>query len=194
MKCAVHTEIDATGYCRNCGKALCPECTRDVRGILYCEECLAAQVAKPQTGAGGANPTLAAVLGFIPGLGAVYNGEYAKALVHILVFVGLIHLADRIDAFGIAVAGFYLYMPFEAYRTAKARAMGRPSTDPFADMARGKPIGAVLLIALGVLLLLENFLPYSFWEHFDRFWPALLIIVGVWLLYRRGQAARGGTQ
>ena len=24
MKCAVHADVEATGYCRNCGKALCP--------------------------------------------------------------------------------------------------------------------------------------------------------------------------
>ncbi|MFZ0618535.1 MAG: hypothetical protein WAM01_07590, partial [Candidatus Acidiferrales bacterium] len=33
---------------------------------------------------------VAVVLGFIPGLGAVYNGEYVKALIHVLVFGGLI--------------------------------------------------------------------------------------------------------
>ena len=47
MKCAVHTDVDATGYCRNCGKALCPQCTREVRGALYCEECLAGMLAAP---------------------------------------------------------------------------------------------------------------------------------------------------
>ena len=42
MKCAVHPEVDATGFCRNCGKALCAECARPVREVLYCENCLAA--------------------------------------------------------------------------------------------------------------------------------------------------------
>ena len=41
MKCAVHTEVDATGYCRNCGKPMCPACARPVRDVLYCEDCLA---------------------------------------------------------------------------------------------------------------------------------------------------------
>jgi len=41
MKCAVHSEVDATGYCRNCGKAMCPQCARPVRDVLYCEDCLA---------------------------------------------------------------------------------------------------------------------------------------------------------
>ena len=53
MKCAVHTEVDATGYCRNCGKALCPACTREVSGMLYCEACLANLIAHPQPAVAG---------------------------------------------------------------------------------------------------------------------------------------------
>src|SRR6267154_2810936 len=41
MKCAVHTDVDATGYCRNCGKPMCAVCARPVRDVLYCEDCLA---------------------------------------------------------------------------------------------------------------------------------------------------------
>src|SRR5713101_2533129 len=41
MKCAVHPDADAIGYCRNCGKALCAVCVRPVRDVLYCEDCLA---------------------------------------------------------------------------------------------------------------------------------------------------------
>ena len=49
MKCAQHPDVDATGYCRQCGKPLCPECTRDVRGALYCENCLANIVSSPSS-------------------------------------------------------------------------------------------------------------------------------------------------
>ena len=41
MKCAVHPDVDATGFCRNCGKPMCPVCVRPVRDVLYCEDCLA---------------------------------------------------------------------------------------------------------------------------------------------------------
>jgi len=47
MNCAVHTDVPATGFCRNCGKALCPQCTREVRGALYCEDCLAGLLGAP---------------------------------------------------------------------------------------------------------------------------------------------------
>ncbi|HJY88546.1 MAG TPA: B-box zinc finger protein, partial [Candidatus Acidoferrales bacterium] len=113
MKCAVHAEVEATGYCRNCGKALCPQCTRDVRGILYCESCLADILSKPQPAARGSSPGLAAVLGFIPGLGAVYNGEYTKALIHVLIFAAFVgalssDLGDPVEAVaGVLMAAFF---------------------------------------------------------------------------------------
>src|ERR1700719_1858888 len=101
MNCAVHQDVTATGYCRNCGKPMCAQCTREVRGALYCEDCLAQRVA-PATGPpipplpplasrqGDGHAALACALGFIPGLGAVYNGEYMKGLVHVLIFGGII--------------------------------------------------------------------------------------------------------
>src|SRR5438094_9593291 len=47
MNCAVHSDVDAVGYCRNCGKAMCSTCVRPVRDVLYCEECLATIVGIP---------------------------------------------------------------------------------------------------------------------------------------------------
>src|SRR5258707_5292490 len=47
MKCAVHSDVDATGYCRNCGKAMCSACCRPVRDVLYCEDCLATVMGHP---------------------------------------------------------------------------------------------------------------------------------------------------
>jgi TM2 domain-containing membrane protein YozV len=78
------------------------------------------------------SPNLAALLGLIPGVGAFYNGEYAKGFVHVMIFATLIWMADHVSGlFGIAIAAFYLYMPIEAYKTARAREMGLPSPDPF---------------------------------------------------------------
>jgi len=196
MKCAQHAEVDATGYCRQCGRPLCQECTRNVRGALYCEDCLANIVTPPQAGpqktapGAGAHPGTALALGFIPGLGAVYNGEYVKALVHVAVFGGIIaalssDLPGELDAFlGIALACFYFYMPIEAYHVAKARQSGQPQPpDLVQDQAR-KPTGAIVLIVLGVLFLLANFhLLERDW--FSKAWPAGLIVLGVWILTDR---------
>ncbi|HTZ99348.1 MAG TPA: B-box zinc finger protein [Candidatus Aquilonibacter sp.] len=212
MKCAVHPDLDATGFCRNCGKPLCPGCTREVRGALYCEPCLASLVAPPALPAAqgaaavpvapagavhpaGANAGVALALGFIPGLGAVYNGEYAKALIHVFVFAGLIAAQTRdisagYHAFlGIALGVFCLYMPIEAYHVAKARLMGVAPPEPFgvgpeSQTGERRPVGAIVLIAIGAFFLLAN-LGMLEWDWFGRVWPLGLIALGVWLLADR---------
>ncbi|MGH9554429.1 MAG: B-box zinc finger protein, partial [Terriglobales bacterium] len=105
MNCAVHTQAAAAAFCRTCGKALCEECKRDVRGTIYCEDCIvaglqhtlpvaatASSFVAATVPASGPNPTVAGIVaGFFPfGLGAVYNGEYGKGLAHMVFFALLI--------------------------------------------------------------------------------------------------------
>jgi len=118
MNCATHNEVAAVAFCRTCGKPLCQNCTRDVRGVIYCESCLAARIEgapQPPVAAvvppaqtpytpvgvpaytpplvpGGPNPTVAGILaGFFPfGVGAVYCSQYAKGLAHLVIMVLLI--------------------------------------------------------------------------------------------------------
>ena len=52
-------------------------------------------------------------------------------------------------------------------------------------------MGAVILIALGVLFLLGQFEWFS-WHVFQYFWPLVLIGLGVWLIVRRMQETQGG--
>jgi Domain of unknown function (DUF5668)/B-box zinc finger len=217
MNCAVHTDTPATGYCRNCGKALCGQCSREIKGALYCEDCLARRISAPAGGGVESHAALAGALGFIPGLGAVYNGEYMKALVHILIFGGIIAALTQdlptalYPILGVGLGVFYFYMPIEAYRTAKAKAVeaaavqraqaGLPVEPGIAGTAGASvppgnegwvsaqdrhfnPIGAIILIGLGVLFLLGNFgLLREDW--ISRGWPLILIVVGVGLLFRK---------
>jgi hypothetical protein len=147
MNCAQHTDTAAVAYCRSCGKALCERCKREVQGTIFCEPCLAARV---HGGAGGnfgaatgypqapprapedASPGLALFLGFIPGVGAFYNGQFLKGFVHVIVFSTLIWLSDHgMGAFaGILIPAWLFYMVFDAYTTAKARRYGMPIPDP----------------------------------------------------------------
>jgi TM2 domain-containing membrane protein YozV len=198
MKCAVHGDLDATGYCRNCGKAMCPQCTRNVNGALYCEPCLGAMLVAPQVPvvaahASASNPGLAAVLGFIPGLGAVYNGEYVKALIQVLIFGGIIvGLASDISTgyivfLSIALGCFYLYMPIDSYRVARARRMGEPDPGILPESSTGRPVGAIVLIVLGILFLMANFgILQEDW--FSKAWPLGLIALGIWLVWDRMNA------
>ena len=189
MNCAVHSDLAAQGFCRNCGKAMCDTCKRDVRGILYCEDCLAATVAAPAPVAGGPSPGLATFLGFIPGLGAVYNGEYMKALIHFMIFAGLVTLASHgiLEPLpGMAIAASILYMAIEARHTAKARLMGQKPTMPFSDLGRtDQPIGAWILIGMGALILLGR-LEFIPWEKvMDYAIPLGLIAAGVMIIRKR---------
>lgn len=81
---------------------------------------------------GTPNPGLATLLGFIPGVGAMYNGQFAKGLAHIIIFGVLISLSDHVNGiFGLLVGGWYIYMVFDAYQTARAHRDGMQAPDPF---------------------------------------------------------------
>jgi hypothetical protein len=221
MNCANHPDVAAVAYCRTCGKPMCANCMRSVQGVIYCESCLAARlegtapappvapgVAFPRSG--GPNPALAGILaGFFPyGVGAVYTGQYAKGLAHLLIFVGILwglisgggHMAPFL---GISMGFFYVYQIIDAIRSAGAIQAGQAPPDPF-GLARtfstgeradksNVPMGAIVLVGLGVLFLLHTMDILFF--SFDRFWPLILIGIGVWLFVKRWGLAgqRGAT-
>jgi len=199
MNCQVHTDQPATGFCRVCGKPLCQSCVRPAGGTIYCEEHVPAQVSVPATppppGPGDVSPGLAFVLGLIPGVGAVYNRQYVKGLIHIVILGTLISIASSGAAggfeplVGLLIAGWFFYMAFEAYHTASMRRRGE-TVDEFSSLlpAKGEsggfPVGPILLIALGVIFLL-NTMEILRLEQILRWWPVFLIALGAYLLYCR---------
>ena len=124
----------------------------------------------------------------MPGLGAIYNGEYNKALIHIVVFAALIvglnsDLGDGPEtAVALLLAGFIFYMALDSMRTAKAKITGEVVADPLESWSKDRPVGPIILIAMGGLFLLNNFGFFSFFQ-IHRFWPVILIAVGV-LMFR----------
>jgi hypothetical protein len=144
---------------------------------------------------------LAFILGFIPGVGAIYNGQYLKGLVHALIFGLIVTIIDSnpgptTPLIGILLAAFVFYMPFEAYHTAKKREMGLAPDEWSSILPRNgrsghAPIGPIVLIAIGVLYLL-NTLDLVDFHQIARFWPMILIVVGAYMLYSR-VAERGRT-
>ncbi len=87
------------------------------------------------------NPGLAALLGFIPGVGAMYNGQYAKGVVHLIVFAILVSLANENGIFGLFIAGWVCYQVIEAHHTARARRDGTPLPNPFGLNDLGERLG-----------------------------------------------------
>jgi len=78
-----------------------------------------------------AHPVLAGLLGFIPGVGAMYNGQFVKALAHVLIFAVFVSLSDKSFVFGLLIAAWVFYQVFDAAQTAKARRDGLPLPNPF---------------------------------------------------------------
>ena len=103
------SEATVAGYCRACGKALAEGDLYRAHGAFYCKEHAPAEGASSYTSspygasAGsstnsggsasyggpppvpGVSPVAAFWLGLIPGVGAIYNGQYAKGFVHVAV-------------------------------------------------------------------------------------------------------------
>jgi serine/threonine protein kinase len=66
------------------------------------------------------------LLGFIPGVGALYNGQYKKAAIHVAVFFFLSMIRDLIrpflsDTLSWVRIAFFFYMAFDAYHTAQKK-------------------------------------------------------------------------
>ncbi|GAC1414329.1 MAG: hypothetical protein NVSMB62_00050 [Acidobacteriaceae bacterium] len=148
MNCANHPDRERSAFCQNCGKPLCAECIRTIGNSIFCEPCYHVRAAGAATTPGPLytpqsvpRPGIAAVLGLIPGVGAMYNAQYAKGIVHLVIFVLLVSLADRTDVFGLFVAGWVFYMAFEAYHTARARRDGMPLPNPFGFNEIGDRLG-----------------------------------------------------
>lgn len=155
-----------------------------------------AQPAKPVE----TSPGLAFLLGLIPGVGAIYNGQYLKGFVHVAILGVLISIVSSGHAggneaiepfFAMLIGVWYFYMPFEAYHTARKRQLGIGVDEWSSLLPRGTmggggrlPLGPVILIAIGVLFLLDNLglLPLG---EVLRYWPLILIGIGVYLLYSR---------
>jgi hypothetical protein len=203
-------DAKVVGYCRTCGKALDEASARPAGGAVYCAEHVPAAGPEPSPytsppyhasppplpgSHSSTSPGLAFLLGLIPGVGAVYNGQYAKGLVHVVI-LGLIfsilgnHAAQGLEpVFGVLIPCFWFYMAFEAYHTAKKREQGEAvgefsSLIPVHGAPSRFPVAPVLLIALGVVFLLNN-LEILELRRVLRYWPALLIVLGVYRLYIR---------
>jgi TM2 domain-containing membrane protein YozV len=214
MNCSFHPELPSAAFCRECGKALCAACQRPAGGTVYCQEhqpvpqAAAAGPAwtAPAPGPTGApapasvqdssvSPGLAFLLGLIPGVGAIYNAQYAKGLVHVVIWGFLVSIVSSDAAggmeplFGMMIAVWHFYMAFEAYHTARKRALGEPvdefsSLVPLKGRGAGFPALPVVLIAVGTLFLLNNLEIVRFYQIM-RYWPVFLIALGVYLLYAR---------
>jgi hypothetical protein len=138
------------------------------------------------------SPGVSLVLGLIPGVGSICNGDYSRAFLQVLIFGSLCALASGQEASGlgplfvILSIAFYLYMPLEAYHTAKKRTLilkGITVISPFERTYFSELWVGCFAISFGILFLVNQFVPGTI--HFVfRGWPLALIAIGIYNLTR----------
>lgn len=189
MKCSYHPTVDSQEFCGTCSKALCSDCSHQIKGKVYCQDCLvrgaewaaAVKDLRIPTDA----PKRAAALSLIPGMGAVYNGDYLKAITQFAVFSALVIMGEHFDGvFGFGSFVFLIFTMFDSYRSAEANLRMRlESASAKASLGKDRTAAAwgIFLIGLGVVFLLRNVIPYY---YINRLWPLVFIGLGAYLVYR----------
>ncbi|MFP4082771.1 MAG: LiaI-LiaF-like domain-containing protein [Candidatus Aminicenantes bacterium] len=137
---------------------------------------------------------LAGILSFFfPGIGALYNRQFLKGAVIIIVFAGLVTMQTTGEGqpfLGIILGAFYIYQIIDAVQTSKIinRRVLEGKEEEMEEVEElpgvvktGSIFWGAALIVLGGLLLLANFevIPYD--TLFD-FWPLVVIVIGVKLV------------
>jgi TM2 domain-containing membrane protein YozV len=209
MKCSYHQTSIASARCSSCRRSICPACDHRIKGSPYCQDCIVAGIEMLRRHESGGidprsssrteekSPLIALLLGLVPGLGAAYNGQNVKALVHFVVTVGLWTLADIFHstleaALAMTGVAFYLYTLYDAFASAQRQRAGvnlQVEDERIKLFLRHRTnVCGGLLVCIGALAILNAVFPH----HLYRLWPLLLILAGLYLLrgYYRGQHER----
>lgn len=134
------------------------------------------------------SPFVATLLSFVPGLGAAYNGQTAKAIVHFAIFASFFQMAvltQGLQFFILGVLGTWLFAAVDACRTAQLiRAGLTPETeeDVIARRLYGNPLAwGITLVVIGTLFLLHTLLDVQL--PVRRLLPVALVALGVYMLF-----------
>ncbi|HVN81729.1 MAG TPA: hypothetical protein VMW38_22280 [Terriglobia bacterium] len=146
----------------------------------------------PERGYPYCSPGVCFVLGLIPGVGAICNGEYLRAFLQVLIFGTLVSIASSGEAqqyspmLVILAMAFYLYMPLEAYHISKKRVLalkGIIVMTPFDRLRFSEIWSGALAIGLGTVFLVNQYVPGTI-RFLLRGWPLLIIGFGAYNLLR----------
>src|SRR5436853_2525361 len=199
MNCSYHTKNAATVQCNQCARPLCPACDHRIRGFPFCQDCIVAGVEMlryQQSRSPDAfvirrktSPFIATLLSFfVPGLGAAYNGQTSKALVHFAVFASFFQMAVVTDGtafFALGVFGTWLFAAVDACRTAQLMLAGlAPDAEQGAITRQlyGNPIAwGITLVTLGIVFLMHTLLGVQF--PVKRTLPVALVILVAYMLF-----------
>lgn len=197
MICSYHSQNVAVVNCNGCGRPLCPACDHRIKGFPFCQDCIVngVELLRNQNeskfnsaSSRRTSPFVAVVLSFIcPGLGAAYNGQTVKALVHFAIVAALFQLAVM-TGLAIFVVGFlgmwWFFVPLDAWKTAKLIRSGvkpNEAEDVIVQRISSNPkLSGLIVTGLGLMFVLHSFLGFS--RLIRGVLPLLLIVLGVYLL------------
>src|ERR687883_1846777 len=169
MYCGYHAKNPAVVQCNQCARWLCPACDHRVRGFPFCQDCIVAgvELLRQQSTVNPAHilrrkssPFIATLLSFVPGLGAAYNGQTSKAIVHFAIFASFFQMAvltQGVHFFILGVLGTWLFAAVDACRTAQLMRAGLApdaEDDAITRQLYGNPLawGITLLVLGGIFL------------------------------------------
>ncbi|MGH9943699.1 MAG: B-box zinc finger protein [Pyrinomonadaceae bacterium] len=199
MNCSYHITNQAVVHCNRCARPLCPACDHRIKGFPYCQDCIVAgvellqqqteRVSAPLLLRRKTSKWIALLLSFVvPGLGAAYNGQTSKALIHFAIFACFFQMATVTDAiafFVIGVIGIWLFAAVDAYRTAELIRAGLApdaESDAIARRLYGNPLAwAVVSITLGTIFLLRTLMGVRL--PVQEMLPVALVALGAYMLF-----------
>ena len=142
------------------------------------------------------SPAMATWLSLMPGLGQIYVGYYQQGFTNILVVAGIItilassFMRGAEPFFGTFIAFYWIFQMIDANRRAHHynRVMeglaGEDVPEGFSmPTSKGSMLGGGVLVLIGVLFILDLNFNVSM-EWVENWWPLILILVGVNLVYK----------
>src|SRR5687767_6691980 len=140
LYCSYHPKNASVVQCNQCSRQLCTACDHRIRGFPFCQDCIVEGVEllrqekqSSPISYRNSSPFIATLLSFVPGLGAAYNGQTAKAIVHFAIFASFFQMAvltQGVPFFLLGVLGTWLFAAVDACRTAQLiRAGLSPETE-----------------------------------------------------------------
>lgn len=197
MYCTYHQKNPTVVQCNRCARPLCAACDHRIRGFPFCQDCIVAGVEflrqHSQADASDvirrrSSPFVATLLSFVPGLGAAYNGQTSKAIVHFAIFASFFQMAvitEGVLFFILGVLGTWLFAAVDACRTAQLMRAGlSPETeeDVIARRLYGNPFAwGLTLIVIGSVFLLHTLLGVQL--PIRELLPVALVALGAYMLF-----------
>jgi hypothetical protein len=199
MNCAYHLRNPAVVQCSRCMRPLCPACDHRIKGFPHCQDCIVegVETLRQHSRGGGvpalrrkSSPVVATLLSIIvPGLGAAYNGQTSKAIVHFAIFASFFQMATVTDGslpfFVLGVVGTWLFSAVDACRTAQLIRSGLApdaEEDVIARRLYGNPLAwSVTLLTLGVIFVLHTL--FGVRLPVKQFLPVLPLLLGGYMLF-----------